>query len=179
MTSAATLAPLTSRLCLAHHWLNHRHVNGPLADPLIDAHLDGGYPVGACPIAPGSSTTQCAVLDFDSHKGETPWERMVEVAIEVIDALEESGLHAIPFRSSGGSGIHLIMLWREPQDAYSVREALRIALGKCGLKSGVGGIAKSEVEIFPKQDSVPADGFGSMFVLPLSNKSCALKVTDA
>ena len=172
--SAATLAPLTSRLCLAHHWLNHRHVKAPLADPLIDAHLDGGYPVGACPITPGSSTTQCAVLDMDSHKGDVAWGAMLDTARQVIEALEESHLHAIPFRSSGGSGIHLIMLWREPQDAYSVREALRIALGKCGLKSGVGGIAKGEVEVFPKQDSVPADGFGSMFVLPLHNKSRAL-----
>lgn len=173
------MAPLVDRVCRSHHWLKKpgehpSHVNAALTDERIELHLDGGFAVGACPMAPGSSTTRCAVLDLDSHKGEFEWHSMKRVAGAIIAALAECELRAIPFRSSGGMGIHLVMLWKDEQDAYSVREALKIALVKCGLTSGTGGLFKGEVEIFPKQDRVPADGFGSMFVLPLNGKSCAL-----
>lgn len=178
MTSLDTLAPLLARVCRSHHWVRKgahpSHVDEPLTDDAATQHLNGGYARGVCPITPGESVTRCALLDMDSHKGGVSWEQMTATALRVIAALAESELHAIPFRSSGGQGIHLYLLWREPQDAYSVREALRIALGKAGLVSGIGGLAKGEVEIFPKQDSVPAGGFGSMFVLPLNAKSCAL-----
>jgi hypothetical protein len=45
---------------------------------------------------------------------------------------------------------------------------LRTILDACGLAPGTAGVSKGQVEVFPKQDEVPADGFGSMFVLPLS-----------
>lgn len=178
MPKSDVIAPLLARVCRTHHWVRKgphpSHINEPLADHDIEQHLGGGYARGVCPMAPGERTTRCAVLDMDSHKGDVPWEQMLEKALEIVAALAEANLYAVAFRSSGGQGIHLYLLWREPQDAYSVREALRIALGKAGLASGTGGVAKGEVEIFPKQDSVPADGFGSMFILPLNGKSCAL-----
>jgi hypothetical protein len=70
------------------------------------------------------------------------------------------------FRSSGGKGIHLYLLFKTDQDAYSVREMLGRALASCGFTNGTNGVAAGEVEIYPKQDSVP-DG-GAMLVLPLS-----------
>lgn len=177
------LAPLTRRVHTGYCWRvkpgeHPTRIDRALDDARIGRHLQGPDRYGVTPIAPGQSTTRCAVLDLDSHKGETSWKVMTETALAVMEAARDHGLHAIPFRSSGGSGIHLYFLWSEPQDAFSVREALKIVLAQCNLVSGTKGVAEGEVEIFPKQNEVPADGFGSMFVLPLSGKSCALKGLD-
>jgi hypothetical protein len=85
--------------------------------------------------------------------------------------LEQEGHSPILFRSSGGKGIHLYLLWDQPQDAYSVRVMLTELLAFFELKPGTGGVAKGQVEVYPKQDAVPADGFGSMFILPFAGKS--------
>ncbi|RYH59605.1 MAG: hypothetical protein EON54_11065, partial [Alcaligenaceae bacterium] len=82
----------------------------PLDLAALEAHVSGGLARGACPIKAGESTVMIAVLDMDSHKGATPWEDMMDVARELESVLEMFGLHAIPFRSSGGNGIHLLFL---------------------------------------------------------------------
>ncbi|EML1597793.1 PriCT-2 domain-containing protein [Burkholderia cenocepacia] len=99
---------------------------------------------------------------------------MQAAALRIMARLEAAGLRPIPFRSSGGAGLHIYMLWDEPQDAYSVRCALRAALAACELRDGTKGIAAGQVEVFPKQNSVPSDGFGNMFVLPLAGASVPL-----
>lgn len=171
----AALMPLVERLNRSHCWLKTtdgpRRINEPLDDFKIAEHVAGRKAYGACPIAPGTSTTRVALLDFDSHRGETPFDEMLRVAGDVAFALEQDGYVPILFRSSGGQGIHLYLLWDEPQDAYSVREMLRGVIGALGYKSGTAGVAAKEIEIFPKQDEVPADGYGSMFILPWAGKS--------
>lgn len=168
---AAQLRPLASRMSHAHCWV--KTAEGPRRIPerfdetKLSEHVMGSRVYGLCPIAPGESTTRVACIDLDSHKGEVPWARMREVADMVALALELEGLAPVIFRSSGGSGVHLYVVWEAPQDAFSVREVLRGALERAGLRPGTGGVAKGEGEIFPKQDAVPADGYGSMFVLPL------------
>lgn len=164
------------------HWRKTADGPRPIREPLkknhLEAHLAGTYGVGLAPIVPGHDTTKIAVLDFDSHQGDVPFDKMRELARTIYEELQGHGIFAHPFRSSGGKGIHLIMLWPAPQDAYSVRERLRLSLTACGLKSGTKGVRANEVEIFPKQDSVPADGFGNMFVLPWAGQSCQLDAGD-
>ncbi|ONC09181.1 hypothetical protein AQ911_14260 [Burkholderia pseudomallei] len=126
------------------------------------------------PMQPGSDVTLVGLLDLDSHKGETPWHEMQDTAVPIIIAAAAVGLQGIPFRSSGGAGIHIYFLWDEPQDAYSVRQALRRVLTACGLQDGTKGVAAGQVEIFPKQGSVSHNGFGNMFLLPLAGKSAPL-----
>ncbi|AXK67144.1 hypothetical protein CN645_36280 [Burkholderia sp. IDO3] len=99
---------------------------------------------------------------------------MQVAALRVMTQLEARGMRPIPFRSSGGAGLHIYMLWDEPQDAYSVRCLLRDALAACELRDGTKGVAAGQVEVFPKQNSVPSDGFGNMFVLPLAGASVPL-----
>lgn len=160
------------------HWEKRpdgpRMVREPLKKSHLERHVNNGPSVGLAPITPGESTTRVAVLDFDSHKGEVKWADMAGVAMSVQHKLMEAGLQPIPFRSSGGKGIHLICLWEAPQDAYSVRECLAGALSAAGLKNGTKGVKHAEVEIFPKQDSVELDGFGNMFILPLTGESLPL-----
>jgi len=175
---AAALAPIVSRVVTSHCWVKRdgkmSHTNRPLTAAKLEQHVNGGAAYGAAQIPPGGTATQISALDFDSHKGQTPWPEMQRVALTVMAKLEEFGLHPIPFRSSGGAGLHVYVLWDAPQDAYSVRYCMRTVLESCGLRSGVAGVSRGEVEIFPKQNSVPADGFGNMFVLPLSGASVPL-----
>lgn len=174
----AALLPLVERMHRGHCWLKTaegpRRINESFTEFMLAEHCAGRKAYGLCPIAPGTSTTQVACLDFDSHKGEMSWDDMARVAEQVKSAAEVCGLPSLAFRSSGGNGIHLIFMWTEPQDARSVRESMRQVLAAVGLAPGTGGVLKGEVEVFPKQDSVPIDGFGSMFVLPLAGESVPL-----
>ncbi|MDN7458136.1 phage/plasmid primase, P4 family [Burkholderia cenocepacia] len=177
-TLVAALAPIVSRVVTSHCWIKRdgppSHIRKPLTAERLAHHVNGGPAYGAAQIAPGESTTRVACLDLDSHKGETSWYDMQAAALRVMTQLEARGMRPIPFRSSGGAGLHIYMLWDEPQDAYSVRCLLRDALAACELRDGVKGVAAGQVEIFPKQNSVPSDGFGNMFVLPLAGKSVPL-----
>lgn len=141
----------------------------------LKRHLDGGPARGVCPIKEGESTTRIALFDLDSHGGDTSWPVMVEYAQNIAYAAEALGIHLTAFRSSGGRGIHLFAVWDEPQDAYSVRQHLKLLLLNMGLKDGAKGLVANEVEVFPKQDSVPEGRFGNQFILPLAGKSAPLE----
>lgn len=91
--------------------------------------------------------------------------------MRVVEELEARFMAPVCFRSSGGRGIHIYVLWDEPQDAYSVRQELAEAIGALGFANGTGGVSRGEIEVFPKQDQVPADGFGNQFILPLAGQS--------
>jgi hypothetical protein len=151
----------------------------PLTDERLAQHLNSGPARGVCPIKAGESVTRVGLLDFDSHKGEVSWADMSAVVASVVDELTFVwGMEPVLFRSSGGNGVHLVLMWQEPQDAYSVRQLLKSVLIACGLKDGTGGLGVRQVEVFPKQDSVALEKFGSMFVLPLANKSVPIVLTD-
>jgi hypothetical protein len=148
----------------------------PLTDERLIGHLNGGPPRGVCPIEAGESVVYVAVLDFDSHGGEIDWPTMSETVARVAQVLQDQGYTPILFRSGGGRGVHLYLLWNSPQDAYSVREMLREVLAACGLKSGTRGVSNSEIEIYPKQNEVSPKGFGNQFILPGARASVPLEV---
>jgi len=179
------LEPITSRVRTDICWKKTddgpRRIDAPLTAAKLDKHVNGGPAYGAAPIRPGQTTTMVAVLDLDSHKGETSWPDMLVAAQALIDELEAYGMAPLAFRSTGGRGLHLYLLWEQPQDAYSVRVLLRMVLEARGFKPGDGGVAKKEVEIFPKQNSVAEGKFGNMFILPLAGASvplCPLTLAD-
>jgi hypothetical protein len=157
------------------HWIKTpegpKHIKAPLTGDKLFGHVSGsGHQCGIAPIPPGTSSTRVALFDLDSHKGETPWPEMQRVARDVTARALRDGMHLIPFRSSGGQGIHLYALWGGPQDAYSVRALLTDILRDCGFEIGTGGISKLEIEAYPKTLEPAADKFGAMFVLPLGRK---------
>lgn len=174
----AALMPLVERMHRGHCWLKTadgpRRLNEPFTEFMLAEHCAGRKAYGLCPITPGTSTTRVALLDFDSHGGEVDFGEMARVAREVQGTARLFGLEGVPFRSSGGKGIHLIFLWQEEQDAHSVREVLRQVLEACGLKNGTAGVSAGTVEIFPKQSHVELGSFGSMFILPLAGESVLL-----
>jgi hypothetical protein len=175
----AALEPLTSRartdVTAIKAQTGMAWTREPLTEARLVQHLNGGTARGVCPIKAGESTTRIALFDLDSHKGATSWAEMVEVAEALVDSLERFGLHPVVFRSTGGNGIHIFLIWDEPQDAYSVRQLCKAVLLEIGFKDGAKGVAAGEIEVFPKQDSVPEHGFGNQFILPLAGKSAPLE----
>lgn len=173
----AALEPLTSRVRTDVTAIRiadgtSRWSGGPLTREAMAHHLNGGPGRGVCPIRAGESVTMVGLLDFDSHKGATPWPQMCLTASTVAQALELAyGMAPVLFRSSGGKGIHLYLLWDEPQDAYSVRRMLADVLEGVGLKSGTRGVASGQVEVFPKQNEVDEGCFGNQFILPYAGQS--------
>jgi hypothetical protein len=176
------IAPLLMRVCTSHHWVRTdgkpSHLSEPITAEVMDRHFAGTTLCGACPIVPGKSTTRVALLDLDSHKGETPWPEMLATARRIRDEMAAYGLHVTAWRSSGGSGLHLYLIWDVPQDARSVRVQLASCLEAVGLRPGTKGVAHGEVEVFPKQDAVAADRFGSMFILPMGGNTASELMTE-
>lgn len=174
----AALTPLVERMHRGHCWVKTaegpRCIDQSFTEFMLAEHCAGRKAYGLAFVAPGQNTCRAALLDFDSHGGEVPFDEMLRVAMEVKDTAALLGLDGVAFRSSGGRGIHLYFLWNEVQDANSVRELLRSVLDACGLKPGTKGVVAKEVEVFPKQSSVARDGYGSMAILPLAGESVLL-----
>ena len=156
-----------------------RWTNQPLTVERLASHLNGGPARGVCPIKAGESVTMVGLLDFDSHGGETSWAEMSAAVAKVVDVLELAwGMSPVLFKSSGGRGVHLYLMWDQPQDAYSVRMFLVDVLESVGFKNGAGGVKAGQVEVFPKQDEVGEDGFGNQFIMPLAGASVPLRLGE-
>lgn len=151
----------------------------PLTRELLAQHLNGGPPRGVALMRPDTNTTEVAVFDLDSHKGEVPWPTMLWAAGRICDALEIGwGMEPVVFRSGGGRGIHIYLLWGEAQDTYSVRMLCARALASVGLHAGVGALSTGAVEVYPKRDHVPAGKFGTQVFMPLYGAGELLEVCE-
>jgi predicted P-loop ATPase len=152
-----------------------RWTHQSLTESQLKKHFNGGPARGCAPIKNGESTTRSALFDLDAHDQATSWDDMVNVASRLTESMNSFSLAPIAFRSSGGHGIHLFMIWDEPQDAHSVIKYLEASLDAIGFKNGTGGVHQKQIEIFPKQDSVDQDGYGNQFILPLAGESRPLE----
>jgi P4 family phage/plasmid primase-like protien len=176
------IRPLVSRMVSINHWRGD--ANGiafhakPPTDLEFEKHFAGKIAVGLAFIRPGASTTSVGALDLDSHKGQTPWPDMVEVARSLIDAGAQRGIRFVPFRSRGGAGIHLYAIWDAPQDAFSVRAALCAVLQDHGFKEGTAGVHDRTAECFPKQSALGPEQVGSMIFVPGTGQSVPLMGTS-
>lgn len=132
----------------------------------VQKHFTNGTKVGVPFIRQGESVTITAMLDLDDHDGAMEWSFMTELASNLMHHLASMGIYASPYRSGGGKGINLWMAWDEVQDAYSVRELLKEVIGEFGYGSGDGGVDNGEIEIFPKQNKVSAEGVGNCAAIP-------------
>ena len=153
--------------------------NAALDSDALSKHCNGGPARGVALIKPGESVTLVACLDFDSHKGEVAWPEMSVRAGRVYDALGLAwGMSPLAVRSTGGRGVHIWLMWDEPQDAYTVRSWLGDVLAGCDLRAGVGSLASGQVEVFPKQNEVAIGGYGNQVFLPLAGASEPLEFDD-
>ena len=130
-------------------------------------HLSGDARYGVPLVKQGTGSTMMAMIDIDDHDGTAGWEKVSRWASQILDVLDDVGLQGNCYRSGGGNGINIWIMFDSPQAAAKVREAIRVPLlVQLGLSNGAGGINKMEVEIFPKQNHVAADEGGSCASLP-------------
>jgi len=152
-----------------------RWTHQSLTEAHLTKHFNGGPARGCAPIKNGESTTRSALFDLDAHDQATSWDDMIGIASRLTESMNAFSLAPIAFRSSGGHGVHLFMIWDEPQDAHSVIKYLEALLQSIGFENGTGGVDQKQIEIFPKQDSVDQDGYGNQFILPLAGESRPLE----
>lgn len=165
---------LVRKLPCSHYWKrrpgkNPVHIKRKLKKEQLRDHIKGLYAVGLSPIRPGTDTTRVALFDLDNHSEQSINVR--RIALELEGAAFDRGLLATSFTSSSGRGVHVYFVWDDDQDAASCIALLTQVLEDCLLLPGTGGLEKSQVEIFPKQASVDADSYGSMFILPYAFES--------
>ncbi len=146
----------------------------PLDEAVLHQHLNGGPPVGIYVLKQGASRTSLLIFDLDDHSGDLGWETVCAVAIRLRDAAARHGLHLWGVRSGGGAGIHLVAHWGDPQPGDRVRHLARAILDEVGHQEGSGGLADKQVEIFPKQNGISGDDFGSLIALPFGRRSVPL-----
>jgi uncharacterized protein DUF5906/TOTE conflict system primase-like protein/primase-like protein len=150
----------------------YQHVKATVLESVIGRHLANEQPIALFPVI--KNQVRVAVLDIDNHDGALTWEQVVERVLPIWTELVGGNFRPLAFRSGGGSGIHIWLVWEKPQSAKAVRRYLRVLLGHHRLADGAAGISSGAVEVYPKQDRVAEDGVGNPIALPLARKSLPL-----
>ena len=130
-------------------------VKGQVDDDLISEHLNGEFGVGVCPV---TTDGKCylGVLDIDCYKSKI--RKMLEI-------IREYNLPLLPFRSKSG-GLHCYLFMSKSVSAKTMRELLQKIVSAFALDKMYGA---EKVEVFPKQEKISEDGFGSAITLPYFN----------
>lgn len=144
----------------------------PITQDAVAAHQSGEQPIAIYLFS--GETTRLAALDIDNHGPELNWQGVAERTLPLLEDLQARGMKPFVVRSGGGSGIHIWLLWQEPQNCRDVRRLLIRILRKHGLQSGTNGIISKEIEVYPKQDAVAAGKLGNPIALPFSRRSTPL-----
>ena len=128
---------------------------GTVDAELITSHLNGDFGVGICPV---NTEGKCrfGVIDIDYYKAKIH---------KVLDFIREYQLPLLPFRSKSG-GVHLYLMLSKAINAKAVRETLMEIVRTFALDKLYG---EEKVEIFPKQEKITQEGFGSAITLPYFN----------
>jgi putative DNA primase/helicase len=162
----------------------YKRTSEPLTDAVLGRHLNGGPHAGMYIYPAGDYRTRLLVFDLDDHDGNLGWEAVRKAALAVAMVADRYGLRLLPLRSGGGAGAHLAVRWDEPQNGRYVRALAGTIIAEVVWKiddnveiryqEGTGGLAKGQIEIFPKSGRVLEDGYGSLVALPFGRASVPL-----
>jgi len=110
-------------------------------------HLEGKIGLGISPI---TTKNKCSfgVIDIDEYHGQVT---------NYLDIINKFGIPLAPFYSKSG-GLHLYVFFSEETNAGEVIDLLQIFRRILGLPK--------DTEVFPKQRTIPMDGFGNWINLP-------------
>ena len=134
-------------------------VSEPLTTQVLEEHLGGRLTVGAYLIDPQTNRTKTLILDIDPEHVEDPNTTARELYHETSRRLHPDGVFLEASRWPDPS-YHIWACFDPPIPAWAARWMGRKILEYAGLQT-------SEVEVFPKQDRVGSEGFGSLVKLPL------------
>lgn len=132
-----------------------KQCQGEVNQSIVSKHLNGTFALGVCPVMSDGKCT-FGVIDFDYYKGKIR---------HVLDVIREHSLPLIPFRSKSG-GLHCYLMLTKAVKASVMRETLNSIIQTFSFDKIYGA---EHVEVFPKQDRVSEDGFGSAITLPYFN----------
>lgn len=120
----------------------------------VEKHVNGEIGIGLCPI---NTENNChwGAIDVDDHT-----EKGIVDAAQIVRKIEEKGL-PLTLCQSRRKGAHLYLFLKEPASAKLVREALKSYVNILELSK----ITK-DIEIFPKQETVPPGGIGNWLNMP-------------
>ena len=146
----------------------------PLTVDAIERHLANQAQKDAIGVYPllDDNRVCFAVFDVDNKGSPLPWSDFIDKVRPLLDRVREDG-QALLVRSGGGHGLHIVLFFAEPQNAFRVRGYMVQLLGECELSEGTtGGVQGGCVEIYPKQAGV--DKLGNLIALPFARKSVPL-----
>ncbi|MGA2284802.1 MAG: AAA family ATPase [Dehalococcoidia bacterium] len=126
----------------------------PLTLEVMARHLAGENAIGVYPVTDGNLCFwECIDLDLEGEPDLVQWGK----ALKLYDSLRRLG--CCPFiERSKSKGHHVWVFYREPVEAAWARRVAARAIADAGLPA--------DTEVFPKQDSVDAGGFGNYVNLP-------------
>lgn len=142
----------------------------PLTDEVIRCHLLGSdskkkaekdFTIGIYPLSPDETCWFIAV-DFD----KTTW---MEDAKAFLGTCKSYGIPASLERSRSGNGGHVWIFFSEPVAAMASRKMASYLLTETMENRPEIGLDSYDC-LFPKQDTMPKGGFGSLIALPLQKK---------
>lgn len=130
-------------------------VRRELTDEDIRKHLAGEHVVGVYELD-RNSNVKWICWDFDAHDGDGT--KAKEDALKLFSQLRKNEVYkkACLLEHSGG-GYHVWLFFSEPLPAAGAK----------WLAEELAREAEVEAEIFPKQESLPPDGVGSLVKLPM------------
>ena len=186
MTIVHKLAPLFSQDAHADRFLDtkrqkygYKKVPGSLTTQAIDRHLsksDPEHSLGAYLLSDlEKSMGHIIVFDIDDHDGDNQ-EQTDATAVKFSQILDNLQCQHLVFRSGGGHGYHIYLVFEEAQTKSWLRAVGKHLLcEKAQLKEGAKGVVDGEVEIFPKGEN---PGGENVIALPLARNSVALRRED-
>jgi len=124
------------------------------------SHFQGKQCVGLYVVNP-EATCQFGVIDLDDKEGAAPLEESPMIVGSIlVDKGQEYGLTLYLEKSGGGLGSHCWCLLTQPVRAKRMKELLT------GLVKAAGFSHLKDVEVFPKNGTIGADGLGTLVALP-------------
>ncbi|MBI2859479.1 MAG: restriction endonuclease subunit R, partial [Chloroflexi bacterium] len=133
----------------------------PMADEVIQDHLEGKHTIGIYPLLP-DETCHLLAIDFDKQS----WMDDVGAFLETC---RQMGIPAALERSRSGNGAHIWIFFSESVAASTARKLGCYLLTETMSRRHQLGMDSYD-RLFPNQDTLPKGGFGNLIALPLQKR---------
>lgn len=132
----------------------------PFTKDELDEHLAGQASYGTYVINPDGETVKYVVFDLDTHDDKA-WEDLQRLVEQLVRSVGGDP-RCLLAESSGRKGKHIWLFLSAPLPAAAVRRWVARDFTPAWLALG-----HPMLEVFPKQDTVGAGGYGNLVKLPL------------
>lgn len=140
-------------------------VRRPLTNEDIQRHLNGEWSIGTYCIDPATQSVRNIVFDLDvlDDRAADTLSRLVE---DMVQGVSSTGFCALLREFSGNKGTHVWLFLAEPAPAEKVRRWVAADFMPKWQEVAEHNGWPTALEVFPKQDTVPNDGYGNLVKLP-------------